>query len=192
MRLDRLIHFAPVLGVGLMLAACQNPAEQQRKAEESQATADRDKAQAQQQAEQKISEAQRQAQEETNRAQRKADEEKGVSAADLSKQQAEYRDKISKELASAQPQITAMQTTVTRAAGPTKPDMERALTEVTRQRDVLNQDLQAIQSSTPGTWAGIKAKTEKDLDSFKSTLKVATSEIKVPKPATNQQPPSKP
>src|SRR5438128_1268219 len=53
-RLARFAPFAPFLGAGLMIVACQTPAEKQRKAEETQGAANQQKTEAQQEADKDI------------------------------------------------------------------------------------------------------------------------------------------
>ncbi len=195
MRCNRLARFAPFasfVGAGLMIVACQTPADKQRQADEAQGAANQQKTEAQQQAEQKIAEAQRQAQDQANRAQNKANQEKAEAQSMLMKDAGDYRIRIQKVISDGDPKVTAMTSATSKVVGTKKNDDDRLLKDVAAQRDILIADQAALANVSPPDWPALKAKVDRDLDAYDTAMSAASNHIKTPNTPSKMNAPSKP
>jgi hypothetical protein len=164
-----LAALATMAGASFAVTACENASDRERKAEQQQIQADQNKLESQRNADQKAREEQQKAADMRAEADKKFAQEKS-----------DYFDKVHQDLADLDKKVNDMKDVTNRATGATKDAFNKTLKDVQAKRDLISSDLDEIGRSTAINWDGIKAKVDKDLDEFKSTVRTASTRIKAP------------
>jgi chromosome segregation ATPase len=135
------------------VAGCDNAADEQKKANEAQATADDKARAAQADADRKIAQAQ----------------------ADFAKLQEDYRHAVASTLTDLDKKIRDLEAKDTTLTGTAKSDMDASLTMIHARRDQVARDLTNLQATPASVWDGARARLDKELDDLKGLVSKAPS-----------------
>ena len=88
-----------------------------------------------------------------------------------------FQRKIQTELEEIQVRITQLRGQVEHASGEARADLQKAIGELEKKKDLANKKVEAIHSATASSWEQIKSKTAAAMDDLRDSLKRAMSHL---------------
>ena len=88
-----------------------------------------------------------------------------------------FQRKVQTELDEMQVRITQLRGQVKHASGEAIADIEKAIGELEKKKDLANKKVKAIHSATASSWEQVKSKTEAAMDDLRDSLKRALSHL---------------
>ncbi len=155
----RTTHILAAALVSLSLAACDKPADEQKKINEAQSEADK-----------KIAKANAEADKKTDEAQATADKKIAELKADFEKARDDYRKKKNEDLADLDKKVIDLETKSKNATGATKADVDANLKKIREQRALLASDLKGIETATSETWNDLTKKLDQEVKSLETLV----------------------
>lgn len=132
------------------LGACDNAADQKRKADEAQIEADK-----------KIAEANSEANEKAAKAQAEADRKTAEAQANFLKMREDYRHDITTKLVSLDRKIADLQAKSLTATGKSKTELDARLSEIRAEREAFTNEYKTVEQASASTWDATKARLDK-------------------------------
>lgn len=88
-----------------------------------------------------------------------------------------FQRKVQTELDEMQARITQLRGQVEHASGEARADIQRAIGELEKKKDLANKKVEAIHSATASSWEQVKSKTAAAMDDLRDSLKRALSHL---------------
>lgn len=145
--------------LALAIAACDRAADEQQKANNAQAEANR-----------KIAESQKESQTEITNAQVEANKKIAEAQANFLKMREDYRHKVTTDLVEVDRKLTDLDNKAVKATGKAKSDLTAKLPDLRARREALAKDYQSLESATVNTWDSAKARMDKELSELKDAM----------------------
>lgn len=86
-----------------------------------------------------------------------------------------FQRKVQTELDEVQGRITQLRGQVKHASAEAKADIQKAIEELEKKKDLASKKVEAIQSATASSWEQVKSKTEAAMDDLRDSLARARS-----------------
>ena len=148
------------MALSLTLAAgCNKAADEQRKADEARADADK-----------KVAEANRDATDKINAAQADADKKVADAQANFVKMREDFRHDVNQDLAKVDKDIADLEAKAKTAKGKTKSDIDAALPNIHSLRDSVTTEYRSLELASAVTWDSAKARVDKAVDDLKKAI----------------------
>ena len=152
--------FASILALCMGLTiGCNRAADEQRKADEARAEADK-----------KIADTNQEAQQRINSAQADADQKVADANANFLKLRENYRHDVTQNLVDLDKKIADLEAKAKTATGKTKAQLEADLPGIRDQRDNFVRDYRTIETASASTWDNTKARLDKEWDELKKAV----------------------
>jgi hypothetical protein len=149
---------ATVLSLSLV-TGCDRANDDQRKADNAQAEANK-----------KIGEAKTEATTKITSAQVEADKKIAAAEADFGKLREDYRHKVQADLIDVDKKIDRLEAKSKTATGKAKADLDANLTAIRSRRMVFASDVKSLEVATAPAWNDTKAKVDKDFNDLKALV----------------------
>lgn len=88
-----------------------------------------------------------------------------------------FQRKVQTELDEMQARITQLHGQVEHASGEARADIQKAIGELEKKKDLANKKVEAIHSATASSWEQVKSKTAAAMDDLRDSLKRALSHL---------------
>ncbi len=88
-----------------------------------------------------------------------------------------FQRKVQTELDEMQVRITQLRGQVESASGKARADIQKAIGELEKKKDLANKKAEAIHSATAASWEQVKSKTAAAMDDLRDSLKQALSHL---------------
>lgn len=148
------------MALSLALAAgCNKAQDEQHKADEARAEADK-----------KVNEANREATDKINAAQAEADKKVADAQASFLKLREDYRHKVSEDLVSVDKSISDLDAKAKTAKGKTKTELDAALPNIRSMRETVTSEYRSLELASALTWDDAKARVDKAVDDLKKAI----------------------
>lgn len=158
-----MIRFTTVsmcLALSLSFAAgCNKAADEQRKADEARADADK-----------KVSDANREATDKINAAQSDADKKVADAQANFVKMREDYRHRVNDDLASVDKSIADLEAKAKTAKGKDKANIDAALPNIHSMRESVTSEYRSLELASALTWDDTKNRVDKSIDDLKKAV----------------------
>jgi hypothetical protein len=140
-------------------AGCDKAADDQRKANEAQAEADK-----------KIAEANRDHATKTTSAQVEADKKIAAAEGDFGKRREDYRHKVQGDLVDLDKKIADLDAKAKTATGKTKADLDTRLPQIHARRDAFAKSFNSVETATAPQWDDMKTRVDKEWSDLKALV----------------------
>ncbi len=154
-----------IAGTALCLAlgtGCENALEQQEKANEAQAEADR-----------KIAEANQEASEKVNEAQIKADEKTVEAQTAFTKLREDYRHEVNTKLTDLDKKIADLELKSKKEAAAKRADLDAKLADIRASREAFVNEYKTIETASAVTWDDVKKRVDKSWEALEDKVERA-------------------
>jgi hypothetical protein len=138
---------------------CEKAADQQKKADEARAEADK-----------KITNANNDATEKINAAQAEADKKVADAQASFLKTREDYRHDVTEDLVKVDKDIADLDAKAKTAKGKAKADIDAAMPNIRALRDAVTTEYRSLEMSSALTWDSSKARVDKAVDDLKKAI----------------------
>jgi len=88
-----------------------------------------------------------------------------------------FKRKVQTELDEMQVRITQLRGQVKHASGEARADVQKAIRELEKKKDLANKKVEAIHSATASSWEQVKSKTAAAMDDLRDSLNRALSHL---------------
>jgi hypothetical protein len=140
-------------------AGCDKAADEQRKANEAQAEADK-----------KIAEANKEAVTKTTGAQVEADKKIAAAEGDFGKRREDYRHKLQTDLVDLDKRIDILDAKAKTATGKAKTDLDARLAQIHARRSAFSSNVTNVQTATAPQWDDMKVRIDKEWSDLKALV----------------------
>jgi len=147
------------VSLGLAVVGCNRAADEQRKADEARAEADRKAAEVSQDSQQRI-----------NSAQAEADEKIAEANASFLKMREDYRHDMTQKLVELDKDIAELEAKAKSETGKTKAKIESNLPTVRQMRDDFVRDYRSVEAASASTWDATKERLNKSWDELEKAV----------------------
>ncbi len=158
-----MIRFTTVtVSMALALAAaagCNKASDEQHKADEARAEADK-----------KVNEANREATEKINAAQSEADKQVADAQANFLKMREDYRHSVTEDLVKVDKSIADLDAKAATAKGKTKAEIDAAMPNIRSLRETVTTEYRSLELASALTWDSTKARVDKAVDDLKKAI----------------------
>ena len=154
------IFSSAAIALTLMLGAgCDKAADDQRKANEAQAEADK-----------KIAEANKEGTAKTTSAQMEADKKIAAAQSDFDKRREDYRHKTQSDLVDLDKKIDVLEAKAKGATGKAKADLDVRLPQIRARRAAFARSFASVETATASEWDDMKVRTDKEWTDLKALV----------------------
>lgn len=158
-----MIRFTTVtVGMALalsMAAGCNRAVDEQQRADEARAEADK-----------KVNEANREATEKINAAQSEADKKVADAQANFLKLREDYRHSVTEDLVKVDKSIADLDAKATTATGKAKTEIDAAMPNIRSLRETVTTEYRSLELASALTWDETKARVDKAVDELKKAI----------------------
>jgi hypothetical protein len=147
------------VSLGLAVVGCNRAADEQRKADEARAEADRKAAEVSQDSQQRI-----------NSAQAEADEKIAEANASFLKMREDYRHDMTQKLVELDKDIAELEAKAKSATGKAKAKIESNLPSIRQMRDDFVRDYRGVEAASASTWDATKDRLNKSWDELEKAV----------------------
>jgi len=147
------------VSLGLAVVGCNRAADEQRKADEARAEADRKAAEVSQDSQQRI-----------NSAQAEADEKIAEANASFLKMREDYRHDMTQKLVELDKDIAELEAKAKSETGKTKAKIESNLPTVRQMRDDFVREYRSVEAASASTWDATKERLNKSWDELEKAV----------------------
>ncbi len=141
------------------VVGCDKAADDQNKANNAQAEADK-----------KIADAKKEAADKANNAQAEADKKIAAAEGDFGKRREDYRHKIQTDLIDLDKKIDVLEAKAKTATGKTKTDLDANLAVIRTRRASFSQEMKGVDTATAVTWDDMKVRVDKEWTDLKALV----------------------